>query len=95
MVYAAGILAEIGDIDRFDDQAAVAKYAGLTLRKGPVLGPFEAEDTKRICSGNRFLRYYLVEGANLVKNRDPVYSASTTGRSTTKSPNTNTNTPSY
>ncbi|MBG9793509.1 hypothetical protein ABD76_13810, partial [Paenibacillus dendritiformis] len=29
-VYAAGILAEIGDIDRFTDQAALAKYAGLT-----------------------------------------------------------------
>ncbi len=68
-VYAAGILAEIGDIDRFSDQAAVAKYAGLTWRKHQS-GPFEAEDTKRIKSGNRFLRYYLVEAANSVKNRD-------------------------
>ncbi|TDF91967.1 transposase, partial [Paenibacillus piri] len=33
-------------------------------------GPFEAEDTKRIKSGNRFLRYYLVEAANSVKNCD-------------------------
>lgn len=68
-VYAAGILAEIGDIGRFNDQAAVAKYAGLTWRKHQS-GPFEAEDTKRIKSGNRFLRYYLVEAANSVKNRD-------------------------
>jgi transposase len=68
-VYAAGILAEIGDIDRFNDQAAVAKYAGLTWRRHQS-GPFEAEDTKRIKSGNRFLRYYLVEAANSVKNRD-------------------------
>lgn len=68
-VYAAGILAEIGNIDRFNDQAAVAKYAGLTWRKHQS-GPFEAEDTKRIKSGNRFLRYYLVEAANSVKNRD-------------------------
>lgn len=68
-VYAAGILAEIGDIDRFRDQAAVAKYAGLSWRKHQS-GPFEAEDTKCIKSGNRFLRYYLVEAANSVKNRD-------------------------
>lgn len=68
-VYAAGILAEIGDIDRFSDQAAVAKYAGLTWRRHQS-GLFEAEDTKRIKSGNRFLRYYLVEAANSVKNRD-------------------------
>ena len=68
-VYAAGILAEIGDIDRFNNQAAVAKYAGLTWRRHQS-GPFEAEDTKRIKSGNRFLRYYLVEAANSVKSRD-------------------------
>ncbi|BFH10695.1 IS110 family transposase [Paenibacillus melissococcoides] len=71
-VYAAGILAEIGDIDRFTDQAALAKYAGLTWRKHQS-GSFEAEDTKRIRSGNRFLRYYLVEAANSVKNRDPEF----------------------
>lgn len=68
-VYAAGLLAEIGDIGRFRDQAALAKYAGLTWRKQQS-GAFEAEDTKRIKSGNRFLRYYLVEAANSVKNHD-------------------------
>ena len=73
-VYAAGILAEIGDIERFSDQAAVAKYAGLVWRKHQS-GPFEAEDTKRIRSGNRFLRYYLVEAANSVKNREPEFGA--------------------
>ncbi|MCL6442505.1 MAG: IS110 family transposase [Alicyclobacillus sp.] len=68
-VYCAGILAEIGDISRFKDQAAVAKYAGLTWQKHQS-GKFEAEDTKRIKSGNRFLRYYLVEAANSVKRYD-------------------------
>jgi len=68
-VYCAGILAEIGDIHRFNDQAAIAKYAGLTWRKHQS-GKFEAEDTKRIKSGNRFLRYYLVEAANSVKRYD-------------------------
>lgn len=30
-VYSAGIMAEIGDINRFNSQAALAKYAGLAL----------------------------------------------------------------
>lgn len=68
-VYAAGLLGELGDIERFKDQAAVAKYAGLTWRRHPS-GVFEAEDTARIKSGNRFLRYYLVEAANSVRMRD-------------------------
>ncbi|MHA7584825.1 IS110 family RNA-guided transposase, partial [Paenibacillus vandeheii] len=72
LVYAAGILSEIGDIERFDDQAALAKYAGLTWRKHQS-GSFEAEETKRIKSGNRFLRYYLVEAANSVKHREPEF----------------------
>ncbi|WAH37977.1 IS110 family RNA-guided transposase [Alicyclobacillus dauci] len=71
-VYCAGILAEIGDIHRFKNQAAVAKYAGLTWRQHQS-GKFEAEDTKRIKSGNRFLRYYLVEAANSVKRHDPEF----------------------
>jgi transposase len=71
-VYAAGLLAEIGDIERFENQAALAKYAGLTWRRQQS-GSFEAEDTKRIRSGNRFLRYYLVEAANSVKQRDPEF----------------------
>src|SRR5690606_33621530 len=70
LVYAAGILSEIGDIERFDDQAALAKYAGLTWRKHQS-GSFEAEETTRIKSGTRFLRYYLVEAANSVKHREP------------------------
>lgn len=68
-VYAAGLLGELGDIERFKDQAAVAKYAGLTWRKHQS-GAFEAENTARIKSGNRFLRYYLVEAANSVRLRD-------------------------
>jgi len=68
-VYAAGLLGELGDIERFKDQAAVAKYAGLTWRRHQS-GVFEAEDTARIKSGNRFLRYYLVEAANSVRMRD-------------------------
>lgn len=50
-VYSAGILAEIGDINRFDNQAALAKYAGLAWKQYQS-GGFEAEVTRLIPSGN-------------------------------------------
>ena len=68
-VCTAAILAEIGDIHRFKGQASLAKYAGLSWGKRQS-GKFEADETKLIRSGNRYLRYYLVEAANLVKNND-------------------------
>ena len=73
-VYTAGILAEIGQIDRFDDQASIAKYSGLTWSKHQS-GKFEAEETKMIRSGNRYLRYYLVEAANSVQRCEPEFRA--------------------
>jgi len=73
-VFCAGILAELGDVNRFKDQAAIAKYAGLTWKKHQS-GNFNAEETKRIKSGNRYLRYYLVEAANSVKRFDSEFGA--------------------
>lgn len=68
-VYSAGMLAEIGDINRFQSHASVAKYAGLVWRQYQS-GQFEAQDTRLIKSGNRFLRYYLLEAANSVRRCD-------------------------
>ena len=68
-VYSAGIIAEIGDIHRFDSQASVAKYAGLVWSQHQS-GEFEAEQTHLIKSGNRYLRYYLLEAANSVRRCD-------------------------
>ena len=68
-VYSAGIIAEIGDIHRFESQASVAKYAGLVWSQHQS-GDFEAERTHMIKSGNRFLRYYLLEAANSVRRCD-------------------------
>lgn len=62
-VFAAGIIAEIGQIDRFDDETKVAKYASLYWRKHQS-GRFTAEDTSLSRNGNYYLRYYLVEAAN-------------------------------
>ena len=61
-VYAAGIIAEIGDINRFNSQAALAKYAGLAWKQHQS-GDFESENTHLIHTGNRFLKYYLCEAA--------------------------------
>lgn len=71
-VFCAGILAEIGCIDRFKSQASVAKYAGLVWTKHQS-GKFQAEETNMIRSGNRYLRFYLVEAANSVKRYDPEF----------------------
>ena len=72
-VYSASIIAEIGDIRRFDSQAAVAKYAGLVWSQHQS-GSFEAEATHMIKSGNRYLRYYLLEAANSVRRYDSEFS---------------------
>jgi transposase len=69
-VYSAGIIAEIGDIHRFDKgQAALAKYAGFVWKRHQS-GNFEAANTKLISSGNRYLRYFLIEAANQVRMHD-------------------------
>ena len=68
-VYSAGIIAEIGDIHRFDSQASVAKFAGLVWTQHQS-GEFEAEHSQMIKSGNRYLRYYLLEAANSVRRCD-------------------------
>lgn len=71
-VYAAGIIAEIGDISRYPSQASLAKYAGLTWTQHQS-SEFEAEDTRLIHSGNHHLRYYLCESANSLRKCDPEF----------------------
>jgi transposase len=68
-VYSAGIIAEVGDIHRFQSQASLAKFAGLVWSQHQS-GDYEAEDTHLIKSGNRFLRYYLLEAANSMRRCD-------------------------
>lgn len=72
-VLSAGIMAEIGDINRFENQAGLAKYAGFAWRQHQS-GKFESENTKLIQSGNRFLKYYLCEAAFSLVRCDKEYS---------------------
>lgn len=72
LVYAAGIIAEVGDINRFPSQASLAKYAGLAWTQHQS-SEFEAEDTRLIKSGNHHLRYYLCQAANSLRTCDPEF----------------------
>jgi transposase len=71
-VLASGILAEIGTITSFDSHDALAKYAGLTWRINQS-GDYSADDTRMTKTGNKYLRYYLIEAANSVKNNISEY----------------------
>lgn len=72
-VWAAGMLAEIGDITAFHSSDALAKYAGLTWLKNDS-GDFTSEDNQISKAGNTYLRYYLGEAANSVRRHIPEYS---------------------
>lgn len=72
LVYSAGIIAEIGDINRFDSQSQLAKYAGLAWSQHQS-GDYEAQNTHIIRSGNRFLKYYLCEAAMSLVRCDTNY----------------------
>jgi transposase len=71
-VWTAGLVAEIGDINRLDNEASLAKLAGLVWNPHQS-GSFDGEDKSLAKSGNAYLRYYLVEGANSVRQHCPEY----------------------
>lgn len=74
LVYAAGLIAEIGDVNRFLNDSALAQFSGLTWPKYQS-GKFEAEETRISKTGNQYLRYYFVEAANSVKRCDATFKA--------------------
>ncbi|GAC1530207.1 MAG: IS110-like element ISDha12 family transposase [Chloroflexota bacterium] len=71
-VWTAGLVAEIGPISRFMNDAALAQFAGLTWTVHES-GHFQADDTRMTKRGNRYLRYYLIEAANSVREHCPEY----------------------
>jgi transposase len=91
LVLAAGIVAEIGDLQRFfqsrkwdkqrrryrtrtlrDVEDAVAKMAGLWWPQ-VASGDFVAEERHLAKTGNRYLRYYLIQAANGMRRHIPAY----------------------
>lgn len=71
-VFAAGILSEIGSIKDFDSDSALAKYVGLTWKESQS-GEYESENTPMQKAGNVYLRYYIIEAANAVRQWEPEY----------------------
>nr|WP_288826269.1 IS110 family transposase [uncultured Clostridium sp.] len=68
-VYNAGILAEISDISRFKNHAALSKYAGISWSRYQS-GTFEGSNTRMILTGNKYLKYYFLEATNKVRMHD-------------------------
>lgn len=71
-VFTSGIVAEIGDVRRFESEESVAKFAGLTWRRYQS-GEFEGDDRPLTKTGNEYLRYYLIEAANSVRHHCPEF----------------------
>jgi transposase len=72
-VFSAGIIAEVGDVNRFvKGQSSLAKYAGLVWKENKS-GLFVGQNTRLIKSGNRFLKYYLCEAAMSLVRCDTEY----------------------
>jgi transposase len=73
-ISAALLIAEIGDITRFDNEAKLAKYAGLTWRKKES-GNFSAEETYMTKTGNVYLRRGFLMAAQSMMNHNDEYAA--------------------
>lgn len=74
-VFAAGIIAEIGNLARFDYRhEKVASFAGLKWSKHQS-ADFTADETRLKRTGSCFLRYYFCEAAQLVRLHDAEYAA--------------------
>ena len=72
-VLSAGIMAEIGDINRFENQAGLAKYAGFAWRQHQS-GKFESTSNHMTKRGSPYLRYALFQSALRAEFCDPVFS---------------------
>ena len=64
-VFAAGILAEIGDAKIFKNDNSLAKYIGLIWNEHES-GNFSSDTTRLSKAGNSYLRYYVIEAAGSV-----------------------------
>jgi len=71
-VYAAGIIAEIGDISLYSSSDKLAKRAGLVWNHRQS-GETAAAETRLHTAANRDLRYYMIEAANSVRVHDEEY----------------------
>jgi len=71
-VIAAGLIAEIAGISRFEDDDALAKFAGIYWNKRQS-GEFTADESELRRRGNKYLRYYFVMAADHMRIWLPEY----------------------
>ena len=69
---AAGIISEIGGITRFENDNALAKFAGIYWSEYQSAN-FVAEDTYIKKTGNTYLRYYFVQAADQLRKYLPEF----------------------
>ena len=67
-----GILTEIGSIKQFVSKESLAKYVGITWRVKEY-NPFQSEDIITTKTDNSFLRYYIIETAQMTILHNLVY----------------------
>lgn len=72
LVFTAGIISELGDITRYPSDAQIAQAAGLVWRQHQS-GDFEADHTPMTKTGNKYLRYYLIQAANSLRHHNAEY----------------------
>lgn len=73
-VISAGILAEITDVTRFPEHKHLAQYVGLTWQQR-ASGHSVSQTTRLTKVGNVYLRYYLVMGADRLRQHNLEYQA--------------------
>jgi len=66
------ILAEIGDINAFDDPAKLLAFAGLEPGVSQS-GNFISNNQKMVKRGSKYLRWAILQAARLTAMRDPVF----------------------
>src|SRR5699024_3810340 len=71
-VFAAGMMGEIGSIDRFDHEAQLAKYGGMRWPNHRS-GNHQTGHAPKSTSANRYLRYYSVQATNSARHHIPEY----------------------
>lgn len=71
-VFAAGIIAEVGDLRRFRGQPSVASYVGI-IPSMDDSGDFQSSLNHMTKTGNAYARYYYIEAANSLRTVNPVF----------------------
>ncbi|MEW6609770.1 MAG: IS110 family transposase [bacterium] len=71
-VYAAGILASIGEIRRFLSDDKLARFAGLVWKRNQS-GLSESEERHLVQECDKYFRYYLIEAANSLRVHNEEY----------------------